>query len=397
MPKAILPFSAILLGEEEIEEVVDTLRSGWLTTGPKVAEFEHAFAEYVGAPAAVALSSGTAALHVALAVIGVGPGDAVITSPMTFCSTVHVIEQSGAHPVLIDVQPDTLNIDPEHVARAVETTRREGRNVRVIMPVHYAGHPCDMDLVFEIASEFNLAVVEDAAHAFPARHSALGDIGAIQDHAPGHAVGFSFYATKNITTGEGGMLTGSPSFVDRARLLSLHGMSRDAWKRYGSGGSWFYEVQAPGFKYNMMDIQAALGLHQLNRVEQFELRRREIALKYSEAFSEIRGLQPPTEKGSVTHSWHLYVLRIVANELTIDRDGFIRCLTDRKIGTSLHFIPIHMHAYYRDRYGYSPDDFPVTLDSFLRMLSLPLYPKMTDSEVDAVISAVTEVALSHQA
>src|SRR5438132_561210 len=259
-----LPFSPPLVGEEEIREVVDTLRSDWITTGPKAKRFEQDFAAYVGAPGALALNSCTAGLHTALATLGIGPGDEVITTPMTFCASVNVIEHVGARPVLVDVEPDTLNIDPRQIAAAV-TPR-----TRAILPVHYAGHPADLDGIEAVAHPHGLTVVEDAAHAIPARYKGRF-IG-----SGTNPVAFSLYATKNLTTAEGGMLTGEGAFLDRARVLSLHGMSRDAWKRYDQGGSWRYEVLLPGFKYNMTDIQAAIGLCQLRKQDAFQRRRREI-------------------------------------------------------------------------------------------------------------------------
>ena len=279
-----LPFSPPSIGLEEIEEVADTLRSAWITTGPKTALFEQRFAAYVGAEAALAVFSATDAMQVALAALGVGPGDEVITTTLTFCSTLHVIEHCGARPVLVDVEPDTLCIDPRAV-RAALTPRTKG-----ILPVHLYGHPCDMTPLLECAVNQGLFVLEDAAHAFPARYHGkmIGTMGT--------ATAFSFYATKNITTGEGGMLAGSADLISRARIWSLHGMSRDAYKRYSAEGSWFYEVVLPGFKCNMTDIQASLGLRQLGRLDGFQRRRREIVERYNEAFEQMPELQVPVER-----------------------------------------------------------------------------------------------------
>ncbi len=394
-----VPFAPPLIGEEEIAEVVDTLRSDWITTGPKVKRFEEEFAAFIGSPAALALNSCTAAMHLALATLGIGPGDAVITTPMTFCSTIHVIEHVGARPILVDVERDTLNIDPHLMEAAVA----DGVRVKAILLAHLYGHPCDMDPILEIAREHNLTVVEDAAHALPAKYKGR-TIGAppMPDQRqwftncgtkfgdPCSVVCFSFYATKNLTTCEGGMLTGPPDLLDPARILSLHGMSCDAWNRYSAEGSWHYEVVAPGFKYNMADIQAAIGLHQLRRLPQFQGRRREIVRRYTEAFSRFEELQTPTERPEVEHAWHLYVLRLNLKTLTIDRARFIEELKARNIGTSVHFIPIHLHQYYRDKYGFRPDDFPVAYEEYGRLVSLPLYPRMTDADVDDVIQAVSE-------
>ncbi|HKB41770.1 MAG TPA: DegT/DnrJ/EryC1/StrS aminotransferase family protein, partial [Gemmataceae bacterium] len=374
-----------LLGDEEIAEVTSALRSDWITTGPRVARFEADFAERVGAPAALALSSGTAGLHVALCALGIGPGDRVVSTPMTFCSSIHVIEQVGAVPLLVDVEPDTLNLDPDRVAAAVERTP----GVRAIEPVHLYGHPCEMDALLEVAGRHGLALVEDAAHALPAAFRGRR-VGAPAAGVP-DLTAFSFYATKNMTTGEGGMLTGPPEAIGRARTWSLHGMSRDAYHRYEAGGSWYYEVVAAGFKYNMTDIQAALGIHQLRRLEGFQARRREIVARYDAAFAGLEELELPARRAHVEHAWHLYVIRLHRDRLRVDRAAFIAALTERRIGTSVHFIPIHLHPYYRDRYGFRPEDFPVASREYERIVSLPLYPRMSDRDVEDVIEAVTEV------
>jgi dTDP-4-amino-4,6-dideoxygalactose transaminase len=379
-----LPFSPPFIGEEEIREVVDTLRSDWITTGPKAKRFEQDFAAYLGAPAALALSSCTAGLHTALVTLGIGPGAEVITTPMTFTASVNVIEHVGARPVLVDVEPDTLNLDPVLVAAAI-TPR-----TRAILPVHYAGHPAALDPIAELARARGLAVVEDAAHALPAKYKGR-PIGA----GPNPAA-FSFYATKNLTTAEGGMLTGDPEFLERARIVSLHGMSRDAWKRYDRGGQWYYEVIAPGFKYNMTDIQAALGLCQLRKLAGFQERRRRVVRMYNEAFAAEDALELPVQRPDVEHAWHLYVLRLRPDALRIDRNGFIEELKRRNIGTSVHFIPIHLHPYYRDKYGYRPESFPVAYDNYQRMLSLPLNPRLSDADVADVIAAVRDVVCRHR-
>ncbi len=377
--ETFLPFSPPDITEAEIEAVVDTLRSGWLTTGPKVRQFEQAFASYLGAESALALNSCTAGLHLALAALGVGPGDEVITTPLTFCSSVHVIEHVGAKPVLADIDPETLTIDPARVAEAVT------QHTKAILPVHFAGHPADMAPLVDLARRHGLYLVEDAAHAFPAAYRGQ-PVGTIGDFTA-----FSFYATKNLTTGEGGMLTGWPLNVERARLLSLHGMSRDAWKRYSAEGSWYYEVVAAGFKYNMMDIQAAIGLVQLERTGAMQQRRREIVTRYNKAFSDRKELQVPVERPDVQHAWHLYVLRLNLDRLRIDRAGFINELHARNIGASVHFIPIHLHPYYRDKYGWLPEDFPAAYAEYQRMLSLPLHSSLSDEDVADVIDAVLDV------
>lgn len=395
MRDTFLPFSPPTIGEEEIAEVVDTLRSDWITTGPKVKRFEQEFAAAVSAPAALALNSCTAALHVALATLGIGPGDAVITTPMTFCSTVHVIEQVGARPVLVDVDPKTLNIDPVRVRDTLEKLNRisEGKGaVKAVIPVHLYGHPCDMQALFDIALQYDLAIVEDAAHALPAKYRGRLIGSMAHDSKVRVLTCFSFYATKNMTTGEGGMLTGPPDLVDDARIWSLHGLTRDAWKRYSAEGSWHYEVIRAGFKYNMTDIQAAIGLHQLRKLSGFHARRRDIVNRYNSAFSQFEYFQLPDESEDVEHAWHLYVVRLRAERLQIERDEFIRQMSARNIGCSVHFIPVHMHPYYRDKYGFKPGDFPIACQEYQRIISLPLSPRMSDQDVNDVIEAVVDTA-----
>jgi dTDP-4-amino-4,6-dideoxygalactose transaminase len=379
MRDRFLTFSPPAIGAQEIDEVIDTLKSDWITTGPKTRRFEEEFARFLGAPAALAVSSATDAMQVALAALGLAPGDEVVTTPMTFCSTAHVIEHQGARPVLADVEPDTLCIDPARVAAAV-TPR-----TRAILPVHLYGHPCDMDALMRIAERHGLFVLEDAAHAVPAgyRGRRIGTIGT--------ATAFSFYATKNMTTAEGGMLTGSRELIDRARVWTLHGMSRDAYNRYAREGSWFYDVVAPGFKCNMTDIQASLGLAQLRKLPVFQERRREIVRRYDAAFGRMPAIQTPTERPGAESAWHLYVIRLRLEQLRIDRHRFIEELKARNIGASVHFIPLHLHGYYRDKYGYRPEDFPVAYREYQRIVSLPLHPRLTDADVADVIEAVGDI------
>ncbi len=398
MRSNFLPFAAPLIGDDDVAEVVDTLRSNWLTTGPKVRRFEEQFMAAVDAPAALALNSCTSALHMALKVLGVGPGDAVITTPLTFCSGVNVIEHVGALPILVDVQPDTLNIDPERIREVLETWDKNGTGIqiRAVIPVHLYGHPCDLDPIVETAREHDLAIIDDAAHALPARYKGR-PIGSYAASCPVPILTcFSFYAIKNMTTAEGGMLVGNTDLIDDARLWSLHGMSRDALKRYQAEGPWYYEVVHPGFKYNMTDIQAALGLHQLAQLPAFHTRRQEIAKRYTQAFSRVEALQVPKEEGQVDHAWHLYVIRLQLDRLDIDRAGFIEALRQRNIGTSVHFIPIHLHEYYRRQYGYRPEDFRISYQEYQRIVSLPLYPKMSDQDVEDVIAAVCELVKQHR-
>ena len=382
-----LPFSPPAIGPEEIAEVVDTLRSDWITTGPKTRAFEQRFGTYVGAPGGTCLmlNSCTAGLHVALATLGVGPGDEVLVPTLTFTATANVVEHLGARPVFVDVEADTLCLDPERAGEAVTAA------TKVIMPVHYAGHPADLAAIDELARRHGLQVVEDAAHAAPTWYRGAM-IGGRQNFAA-----FSFYATKNLTTAEGGALTAAPELLEPARVLGLHGMSRDAWMRFDRSGSWSYDVVVPGFKYNMTDIQASLGIHQLAKLPGFHARRREIVRRYTRAFRASEALEPPVERDDVESSWHLYVLRLRPERLHIGRDDFIRALTERNIGTSVHYRPVHMMSFYAEKYGIASDAYPVAEDAFKRMLSLPLHPRLSDEDVDDVIGAVLDVVETHAA
>jgi dTDP-4-amino-4,6-dideoxygalactose transaminase len=385
-----------LIGEEEINEVIDTLRSDWITTGPKVKRFEEGFAQFVDAPDALALSSCTAAMHLSLLALGIGPGDAVITTPLTFCSGVHVIEHVGATPVFVDVEPVTLNLDPDGIRLQIERTEKVlGLRVKAIMPVHLYGHPCDRDAILKIAAEYHLAVIEDAAHSLPAAYNGR-PIGALSaaESVPVLTC-FSFYATKNLSTAEGGMLTGNRGLLEEARRWSLHGMNRDAWKRYGANGSWFYDVDCPGYKYNMTDIQAALGLVQLKKLSQFHARRKEIVHQYQTAFRAHEELEVPTERSDSQHAWHIYALRLNLDRLRITRDQFIQEMHSRNIGCSVHFIPVHLLRYYRERYHFKPEDFPIAASEYERLISLPLSPRMCDQDVEDVIDAVTSIVETH--
>lgn len=379
MRSEFLPFARHPLSDAEIAAVADVLRSAWITTGPKTREFEAAFAAAVNAPGALALNSCTAALHTALVTLGIGPGDEVITTPMTFAASVNVIEHVGAKPILVDVEADTLNIDPVKVAAAI------GPRSKAIIAVHYAGHAAELDALQQLAQANNLTLIEDAAHALPTTYK--GRLIGSADNP----VAFSFYATKNLTTAEGGALTAAPQFLERARMFALHGMTRNAWNRYEKGGSWFYEIAVPGFKYNMTDVAAAMGLVQLGRLTSMQERRTAIVERYQRAFAAAPALQIPICRAHVSHAWHLYVLRLNLQYLRIGRNAFIDELNARKIGTSVHFIPIHIHPYYRDKYGFKPSDLPIAYDAYTRMLSLPLYPTMSDADVDDVCEAVLEV------
>jgi dTDP-4-amino-4,6-dideoxygalactose transaminase len=376
-----LPYALPSIDEQEEQAVLEVLRSGWLTTGQRTRQFEQEFAAYTGAPYAVAVNSCTAAMHLVLAAWGIGAGDEVITTPLTFCATIEAIEYVGATPVLVDIDPQTANIDPARIESAI-TAR-----TRVILPVHYGGLPCEMDAIMDIATRYNLKVLEDAAHASGAAYKGR-KIGTI-----GHATAFSFYANKNMTTGEGGMITTPDAeLADQCRILSLHGISRDAWKRYTAAGSWYYEVQALGFKYNMPDVLAAIGICQLRKLDAMNARRQHIAAQYHQAFREMGFLTPfpPELPDDRTHVWHLYTVLLNLDALRIGRDQFIEELKARNIGVSVHYIPIHYHPHYR-AYGWRKGDFPHTEAYYERTLSLPLYPAMSDQDVADVIEAVYEV------
>jgi dTDP-4-amino-4,6-dideoxygalactose transaminase len=388
--ETFLPFAAPSIDQDEIDEVVDTLRSGWLTTGPKVQRLEKAFAEYVGARYAIAVSSCTAALHLALASMGVGEDDDVIVPTLTFCSTANVVIHVGARPRLVDVGDD-FNIDPGAVEMALRASRAEGRRVGAIIPVHFGGQPCDLSDLRTIAEREGIPLIEDAAHAAGAAYQGR-KIGTI-----GFATAFSFYTIKNMTTGEGGMLTTDDAVVaDRVRHLSLHGMSKDAWKRYSGAGSWYYEVDAPGFKCNMSDIQAALGIHQLRKLDGFIRARARLAGLYTDAFSAIPELEVPWVHPDRWHAWHLYVLRWRLDRLGLGRNAIIERLRELNVGTSVHFIPIHLHPYYQRTFGYRRGDFPIAEALYERIVSLPLYPAMRDEDAQYVIDCVTDIARDHR-
>jgi len=425
MRQTFLPFALPDTGQTEIDAVADAIRSGWVTTGPRTRRFEAEFAAAVGARHAVAVNSCTAAMHLALEAIGLRAGDAVLTTPYTFAATAEVIRYFNATPIFVDVEPETLNIDPARLAEQIEILARKNRkskivNLKSIIPVHIGGLPAEMDAITALAARHNLAVIEDAAHAFPAAYKGR-NIGSTLcgqvvrrngqpatrstanspftiHHSPfpiPHAACFSFYATKTITTGEGGMLvTDNDELAEHARIMALHGISKDAWKRYTAEGSWFYEIVAPGYKYNMTDIAAAMGLAQLAKAERMARRRREIAVRYTEAFARLPQLQPPADRADCRHAWHLYTLRLNLEQLTIDRAQFIAALKQRNIGASVHFIPLHLHPYYRDTYGYRPEDFPVASREYRRVVSLPIYSKMSDTDVQDVIEAVCDVVKS---
>jgi len=382
------------MGPEEEREVIDTLRSGWITTGPKAKRFEKDFAQYVGARNALAVAHCTGALHLALWALGLGPGDEVITTPFTFTATAEVMGYLGIRPVFVDVDPGTFNLSPARVEEALESGAHQ--RVRALLPVHFAGHPCDMDRLLNIAHQYDLKIVEDAAHALgAARHldgRGMAKIGTIGD-----LTCFSFYATKNITSAEGGMITtGDDAIAEKIAVASMHGMNRDAWKRYDKSGSWFYEIHDLGFKYNLSDVHAAIGLAQLRRADEFLRRRTEIAGIYNQAFRACDALQSPYSEPGIEHAWHLYVLRLKPDLLRIGRNQFVELLRERGVGTSVHCIPLHTMHYYQRAYGYRNGDFPVAEDIYSRCLSLPIYASMSDEDVQYVIDTVLSIAREHR-
>lgn len=382
VPPAFIPFHIPEIGEEEIAEVVDSLRSGWLTTGPKTRRFESDFAAYIGADVeALAVNSATSGLHLALEAVGVGPGDEVITSPFTFTATAEVIRYLGAHPVFVDVKEDSLNIDPGAIEAAI-TSR-----TKAIIPVHFAGLPCEMKSIIEIARRHGLRVVEDAAHALPARYS-----GQIIGSLESDATVFSFYATKTLATGEGGMVvTRDPQVARRCRIMRLHGIDRDAFDRYTSrNASWCYQVVAPGFKYNMTDIASAIGIHQLRKVERFRQRREQLAQRYDKSLKTLDVRLPAHAQAGDEHAWHLYTIRLNPGA-AVSRDEFIRQMSAAGIGTSVHFIPLHLHPYWRDTYHLRPEQFPTSTEAFYRTVSLPLYSRMSDSDQNWIISTMKQI------
>jgi len=398
MTRDFLPFALPFIGEEEISEVVATLRSGWITTGPRTHDFEEEFAQYIGSKHAIAVNSCTAALHLGLYAIDLKPGDSVITTPLTFAATAEVIHYFGAQSIFVDIDPETLNIDLEKIRECLEDKARRQR-VRAIIPVHVGGLPCEMDSILEIARHYGLRVIEDAAHALPTgyRGRMIGTIGDI--------TAFSFYANKNITTGEGGMATtDNDEYAETMRIMRLHGISKDAWKRYTAKGSWYYEIHQPGFKYNLTDIAAAIGIQQLKKCDQFHKKRENIARMYHHGLADVEEISLPPDdfdsahagENGFQHAWHLYVIRLNLKKLATTREEFIDILKKRKIGTSVHFIPLHMQPFYREKYGYRAEDFPNAKAAYQGIVSLPIYPRMTDDDVNYVISVVKETIRAHR-
>jgi len=376
-----IPFHRASVGEEEVRAVTEVIRSGWLTMGSETARFENDFSDYVGARHSVAVCSGTAALHLALVAAGVRAGDEVIAPTTTFTATAEAIGYTGARPVLADIDPLTMNLDPEDFSRRITA------KTRAVIPVHLGGQPCEMDAIREIACRHNLHVIEDAAHALPSIYKAR-HVGAISEFTC-----FSFYATKTLTTGEGGMVTTRNGIAaERMRVMRLHGIGRDAWKRHQFGESADYDVKEAGFKYNLSDLLAAIGTAQLAKSDAMCEARRKIAARYSHAFEPDAALEIPLEAPDTRSSWHLYILRLRLEQLAIDRNHFMQQLREKGIGCSVHFKPLHLHSYYHRQFGYKPGDFPRAEEQYHRCISLPIYPDLTHEQADRVIAAVLEIA-----
>lgn len=383
--KKYIVFGSPCVGKEEIAEMVKTLKSGWIGTGPKVAEFEQSVSRHVGAKFGLALNSCTAGLHLSLLVCGIGPGDEVITTPLTFCATVNTIIHSGAKPIFVDVDKETMNIDVKRIEKAIT------KKTKAIIPVHLAGRPCEMDVIMRLAKKHNLFVIEDAAQALGSKYKGR-KIGSIGD-----LTCFSFYVTKNIITGEGGMvMTNNKDFASKIKIYALHGMSKDAWKRYSDDGYKHYEVVYPGFKYNMTDMQASLGIHQLKKIAIFDKARQKIWDLYNASFKDLSVKLPAFFGKDIYHNKHLYTLLVDKNKCGIERDKFMQELHSRGIGTGVHFIPVHLHKYYRERFGYKAGDYPNAEYIGNRTVSLPISAKLTKSDINRVIKAVREVILKNK-
>lgn len=380
MGEKYIPFFVPSIGKEEIREVTNVMKSGWITSGKVTEEFEKKFSSYIGCKYTAAVNSGTAALHLSLDAIGLKPGDEVITTPMTFAATGEVILYFGAIPVFVDCRRDTFNIDERLIEEKI-TPR-----TRAILPVHFAGQPCRMDCITAIAHKYGLKVIADAAHAIPAKFKGR-TIGALSDLSA-----FSFYANKNITTGEGGMITtDNKEFITRIKMMRLHGISQDAWKRYQRGGSWQYKIYFPGFKYNLTDIASAIGIEQLKRCDQLYKKRLRIVDEYRESFKNIEEIILPHQDPDLQHAWHLFVIQLELEKLKIDRATFIKLMHKNGVGVSVHFISLHLHPYYRNTFHYSPEDFPVAYDLSKRVVSLPLYPDLAAQDVARVIKITSEI------
>jgi dTDP-4-amino-4,6-dideoxygalactose transaminase len=391
-----VPFHKPSVGPEEINEVVDTLKNGWLTTGPKTKLLEKEFACYLGHQYAVAVNSCTAALHLALEAIGLQPGESVVVPTMTFAATAEVVRYFNARPLLVDCRLEDFNLDVVDAERRILMALKRGEKITAIIPVHYAGQVGDVAGVTALAKRYDLKVIDDAAHCCPAFYR-LENKGEWQTIGTSADIScYSFYANKAITTGEGGMAcTNNADYAERMRIMSLHGISKDAWKRFTSEGSWYYEIVAPGFKYNLTDIASAIGLHQLRKADELHRKRSCIADRYAQLLGDVDELILPTQRPNRKHSWHLYVIRLKLDRLLLDRAAFIEQLKRAGIGASVHWLPLHMHPYYRETYSYKPGDLPQSADLYPEIISLPIFPDMNDAEVEYVCSQVRRIIASH--
>lgn len=390
-----IPFARPFMGKEEENAIIEVLRSGWLTTGKRAEKFETEFARFVGRKYAVALNSATAGLHLALEAAGIKRGHKVITTPFTFASTAEVIRYLGADPVFADIDEKTGNISPDLILKTLSKySKKKEERIKAVIPVHFAGLPCSMDTIMDIADKFNLEVIEDSAHAFPVK-IATGRYKGKFAGTIGNMGVYSFYATKTITTGEGGMLvTDSKAYAERVKVMRLHGIDHDVFNRYTSKkGSWKYDIIAPGFKYNMTDLAAAVGLAQLEHAVAFLEKRRSIAKYYIDAFSGFDFIKIP--EYSPEHAWHLFVVRIVPEKLTINRDEFIQYLREEGIGTSVHFIPLHIMTYYKKRYGFKENDFPESIKRYRSSISIPIYPGLSESNLQRISQAIIKIGKKH--
>jgi len=402
-----VPFFVPEIGDDEIAEVIDSMKSGWLTTGPKCKQFEQDMAKFLGVKHALAVNSATSALHLALEAIGIVENDLVFVPSMTFTATAEVVRYLNATPVLVDCQEDSFCIDPEHLRHLIQRLKNnqavpgvkdpQGKTLKAIMPVHYAGQMADVEAISQIAEEFGLEIIDDAAHALPSAYRKDENSPWIMAGKCAKATALSFYANKTMTTGEGGMLlTDDDEIAKRASVMRLHGISRDAWDRFKTAGSWYYEVVAPGYKYNMTDIAAAIGIHQLKKITAFRDGRSRGAMLYNQKLENLAEVLTPQTLPNRQHAWHIYVLRVLTDKLSIDRDAFIEELTKREIVCSVHYTPLHRHPYYRDTYNYKAEDFPVTENICQQVITLPLFPSITEEQIDEVSEAVTEVCRKYR-
>ena len=387
-----VPFYKPSVGQAEIDEVVDTLKNGWLTTGPKTKQFEAEFSRYIGQKHSIAVNSCTAALHLALEAIGVKAGQTVVVPTMTFAATAEVVRYFNAKPLLVDCNTRDFNLDPADADRRIQEAIARGEQVTAILPVHYGGQVVDVPAITRLAQKYQLRIIEDAAHCCPAFYrdnaaSPWTSVGA------GAAIScYSFYANKTITTGEGGMAcTQDDALADRMRIMSLHGISRDAWKRFTAEGSWYYEIVAPGFKYNLTDVASSIGIHQLRRADELHKKRTKLAENYQQRLQDVEELILPQAHPDRIHSWHLYAIRLKVDRLKIDRGAVIDLLKQRGVGTSVHWMPLHMHPYYRETYGYKAEDLPQAASLYPEIISLPLFPDMNESQLDFVVQSLREI------